>query len=76
MEHVGEAENESFWSASVQSHSWLAFDNFLHNLAALNYFFSYFNLIICPPAILPCYQYWEKARREWQYWLEEKLTMV
>ena len=76
MEQVGEAENESFWSASVQSHFWLAFENFLHNLAALNYFFSYIDSIIYPPAILPCYQYWEKARREWQYWLKGTLLMV
>ena len=37
---------------------------------------SYFNLILYPPAILPCSQSWEKARREWQFWLEEKLMMV
>ena len=49
---------------------------FFYTLAAFDYFFSYFNLIIYPPAILPCSQNWEKARREWQSWLEEKLMMV
>ena len=41
-----------------------------YTLAALAYFFSYFNLIIYPPAILPSSQNWEKARREWQFRLE------
>ena len=36
---------------------------FFYTLAALDYFFSYFNLIIYPPAILPCSQNWEKAHR-------------
>ena len=47
-----------------------------YTLAAFDFFFSYFNLIIYPPAILPCSQNWEKARREWQFWLEGKLMMV
>ena len=49
---------------------------FFYALAAFDYFFSYSNLIIYPPAILPCSQNWEKARREWQFRLEGKLVMV
>ena len=49
---------------------------FFYTLAAFDYFFSYFSLIICPPAILPSSQNWEKARREWQFWLEGKFIMV
>ena len=59
-----------------KAHSWLAFDNIFCTLAALDYFSSYSNLIIDPPAILLCSQNWEKALREWQFWLEEKLMMV
>ena len=49
---------------------------FFCTLAAFDYFFSYFNSIIYPPAILPCSQDWEKAHREWQFWLEGKLIMA
>ena len=49
---------------------------FFYTSTAFDYFFFYFNLIIHPPAILPCSQNWEKARREWQFWLEGKLMMV
>ena len=49
---------------------------FFYTWAAFDYFFSYSNLIIYPPAIFPSSQNWEKARREWQFWLEGKLTMV
>ena len=47
-----------------------------YTLAAFDYFFSYFNLIIYPSDILPCSPNWEKARREWQFWLEGKLMMA
>ena len=50
--------------------------DFFYTLAAFDYFFSYFNLIIYPPAILPCSQNWEKAHREWQFWLKGKLIVV
>ena len=59
----------SFWSASVPSHFWLAFENFCHALATIDYFFSCFSFIIYPPAILFCSQNWEKIHREWQFWL-------
>ena len=49
---------------------------FFYTLSAFDYFFSNFNLIIYPPAILPSSQNWEKARREWQFWLEGQLMMV
>ena len=49
---------------------------FLLYIRVFDYFFSYFDLIIYPPAILPCSQNWEKALREWQFRLEEKLMMV
>ena len=49
---------------------------FFYKSTAFHYFFPYFNLIIYPPAILPSSQNWEKARREWQFWLEGKLMMV
>ena len=49
---------------------------FLYTLAAFDYFFSYFNLIVYPSDILPCSQNWAETRREWQFWLEEKLMMV
>ena len=48
----------------------------LYTLAAFDCFFSYFNLIVYSPAILPCSQNWEKAHREWQFWLEGQLIMV
>ena len=50
--------------------------NFYYMLAAFNYFFSYSDLIIYPPALFPCSQNWDKARREWQFWLEGKWMMV
>ena len=49
---------------------------YFRTLAAFDYFFFYFSLIIYPPAILPSSQNWKKARREWQFWLEEKLMIV
>ena len=49
---------------------------FFHKLAAFDYFFSYFDLIIYPPAIFAWSQNWEKARKEWQFWLKGKLMMV
>ena len=49
---------------------------FLYTLAAFDYFFSYFNLIIYPPSILPCSQNWEKARGKWQILLEGKLMIM
>ena len=49
---------------------------FFYTSPAFDYFFSYSDSIIYPPAILPCSQNWEKARREWQSWLEGKLMMV
>ena len=71
------SENESLWSASVQSHAQrFAFESFFYTLVALDYFFFYFNLIIYPPAMLPCSQNRKKARREWQVWLEGKLMML
>ena len=45
---------------------------YFRTLAAFDYFFSYFDLIIYPPAILPSSQNREKAQREWQFWLEGK----
>ena len=47
-----------------------------YTLAAFDYFFSYFDLIVYPPAILPCFQNSEKVGREWHFWLERKLIMV
>ena len=49
---------------------------FFCSLPVFNCLFSYFDLIIYPSAILPSSQNWEKARREWQFWLEGKLMMV
>ena len=45
-------------------------------LTAFDYFFSYFDLIIYPPAVLHCSQNREKAHREWHFWLGAKLMMV
>ena len=59
-----------------QSHSWLAFDNSFYTWTTFENFFSYFSLIILPPVILSCSWNWEKARREWQFCLGGKLTMV
>ena len=72
-----ESENESFWSASVQSHSWLAFEKFfsihwrLSTISSLTLTQSSIHLPFSPSS-----QNWEKARREWQFWLEGKLIMV
>ena len=49
---------------------------FFYSLATFDYFFFYFNLLIYSSVILSCSQNWEKACREWQFWLEGKLMMV
>ena len=49
---------------------------FFYELPAFDFFFSYLNLIIYPPATLLCSQNWEKAHGEWEFWLEGKLVMV
>ena len=40
---------------------------FFYALTTSDSFLSYFDLIIYPPAILPCSQNWEEASREWQF---------
>ena len=49
---------------------------FFYTLAAFDYFFSYFTLIVYPPAILLCPQNWKEARKEWQFSLKGKLMLV
>ena len=47
--------------------------NVFYTLAALDYFFSYFNWIIYPPAILPCSKNWEKAHKDRHFWLGKEV---
>ena len=54
----------------------LSCEFFCCGLAIFDHFSFYFDLIICPPAILPSSQNREKARREWQFQLKGKLIMV
>ena len=70
-----ESESESFWPVSVEGFPDLLSRIFFYTLATFGYFFFYFNLIIYPPAILPCSQNWEKVPSEWLFWLEGKLMM-
>ena len=57
--HV-KSENKSSWSASVQSHFWLVFENF-------SLCFSGFRLFLLPPQL---------DHTKWHYWLEGKLIML
>ena len=71
-----ESENESSDLLRFKHFPDLPLRIVCYTLAAFDYFFPYFNSIIYPTAILFYSQNWEKAHREWQFWLERKLMMV